>query len=82
MTDDAMPCVHDRAPIISAIDQDFGGVFPPGFTDLYEVYSYRNASRILASACGEDFNQIIQTLMAFRSNWGKSPGAPWRTTHI
>jgi hypothetical protein len=66
MADEATPCIHDMAPIISAIDQDFGGVFPAGFTDLYEVYSYRNASRILASACRDEFDQIIQTLMAFR----------------
>lgn len=66
MNEDARPCIHDTAPIISALDDDVGGVFPADFTNFYEVYSYRNASRILASACRDDFNQIIETLMAFR----------------
>ena len=66
MVEETQLCVHDSAPIISAIDQDLGGVFPRGFTDLYEVYSYRNASRILHAACREDFDEIIQTLMSFR----------------
>ena len=63
---DTFPCVHDMAPIISAIDPDLGDMFPPGFTDFYEVYSYRNASRVLAAACPDDFAEIIRTLMAFR----------------
>ncbi|MBF0325146.1 MAG: hypothetical protein HQL42_08730 [Alphaproteobacteria bacterium] len=63
---DFISCVHDVAPIISAIDPDLGDMFPPGFTDLYEVYSYRNASRILATACRDDFAEIIRTLMTFR----------------
>ena len=66
MAEQNTPCIHDAAPIISAIDPDLGDVFPPGFTDLYDVYSYRNASRILATACRDEFAEIIQTLMAFR----------------
>ena len=52
--------------VISTIDPELLDVFPAGFTDLYEVYSYRNASRILATAYAEEFAQILDRLMVFR----------------
>jgi len=67
--DDAMnllSCIHDTAPIIEAKDSDLGDLFPPGFLDLYEVHSYRNAARILAHACTAEFQEIIAQLMEFR----------------
>lgn len=63
---DLFACPHDAAPIISARDPDLGDLFPPGFLDLYEVHSYRNATRILAHACRAEFDEMIGTLMAFR----------------
>lgn len=58
--------IADNTPAISPIDPDLGEAFPPSFTDLYEVYSYRNASRILATACKDEFNEFLATLTAFR----------------
>lgn len=64
MTTDA-GCVHDQAPLISAKDSDLGGVLPPEFLDRYEVHSYRNAARLLATASPADFAELIETLMQF-----------------
>ncbi len=61
-----LSCHHDNAPIIEAKDPDLGGLFPPGFLDLYEVHSYRNAARILAYACTAEFQEIVARLMEFR----------------
>lgn len=63
---DLFSCAHDAAPIISALDSDVDGQFPPGFHALYEVHSYRNAARILAHACRDEFDEIIGKLMEFR----------------
>ncbi|WP_448205711.1 BglII/BstYI family type II restriction endonuclease [Azospirillum sp. sgz302134] len=63
---DLFACTHDAAPIISAIDPDVADLFPPEFHALYEVHSFRNAARILAHACRDEFDEIIGTLMAFR----------------
>lgn len=61
-----LACLHDTAPIIEAKDADLGDLFPPGFLDLYEVHSYRNAARILAHACPAEFQEITARLMEFR----------------
>ncbi|MCG5239595.1 BglII/BstYI family type II restriction endonuclease [Azospirillum doebereinerae] len=61
-----LSCLHDTAPIIEAKDADLGDLFPPGFLDLYEVHSYRNAARILAYACTPEFQEIVARLMEFR----------------
>ncbi|MBY0337328.1 MAG: hypothetical protein K2X11_11985 [Acetobacteraceae bacterium] len=53
-------------PVISAEDNSTSGLFPKGFTDLYEVHSYRNAARILRYACEPEFNELISKLMGFR----------------
>lgn len=58
--------LHDDAPLIEAKDPDPAELFPPGFLDLYEVHSYRNAARILAHACPEEFREITARLMEFR----------------
>jgi len=58
--------VGDDITAISAIDPDLGDTIAGEFTDLYEVYSYRNASRILATACKDDFAEIVGALTAFR----------------
>ncbi|PWC32623.1 BglII/BstYI family type II restriction endonuclease [Azospirillum sp. TSO35-2] len=61
-----LACIHDKAPLIEARDSDLGDLFPPGFLDLYEVHSYRNAARILAYACAPEFREITERLMEFR----------------
>lgn len=61
-----LACIHDKAPLIEARDPDLGDLFPPGFLDLYEVHSYRNAARILAHACTAEFREITERLMEFR----------------
>lgn len=53
-------------PKLSPKDPDALDLFPPGFTDLFEVHSYRNAARVLSSACGDDFNELIAALNTFR----------------
>lgn len=61
------PPAHSTSiPVISARDTNVSGLFPAGFEDLYEVHSYRNAARILASSCQAEFQQIVDTLMRFR----------------
>ena len=57
-----LACIHDKAPLIEARDPDLGDLFPPGFLDLYEVHSYRNAARILAHACTAEFREITERL--------------------
>lgn len=58
-------CVHDQAPLISAKDADLGRSLPPEFLSRYEVHSYRNAARLLASASPVEFAELIETLMEF-----------------
>lgn len=53
-------------PVISAEDDSVEGLFPTGFTDLYEVRSYRNASQILRNVCKEEFDELVGHLMGFR----------------
>lgn len=53
-------------PVISARDTDFSRLFPADFENLYEVHSYRNAARILATSCQGEFQEIVDTLMRFR----------------
>lgn len=57
--------VEEPVKIISVRDSDLGDVLPAGFLDRYEVQSYRNAARILASASPNDFAELIDTLMSF-----------------
>jgi len=59
------PALADM-PVITARDPDIPGLFPPGFGDLYEVHSYRNAASILANSCQPEFREIVETLMNFR----------------
>lgn len=51
---------------INSLDKEDRSLFPEGFFDLYEVYSYRNASQILATTCSDDFNELTNTLMKFQ----------------
>ena len=55
----------DELPLMSARDTGIEGVFPAGFLDRYEVISYRNAARILQTACPDEFAEIIATLSQF-----------------
>ncbi|HYI47126.1 MAG TPA: BglII/BstYI family type II restriction endonuclease [Allosphingosinicella sp.] len=64
MTDDVTEGAKS-IQFISARDADLGDVLPPEFLDRYEVRSYRNATRILASASPGEFAELIQTLMSF-----------------
>lgn len=53
-------------PIISAEDGSTDNLFPKGFTDLYEVHSYRNAAQILRNACKAEFTELVTNLSGFR----------------
>lgn len=50
---------------LSAKDNALSDVFTPDFLERFEVHSYRNASRILASACPDELAELVETLMAF-----------------
>lgn len=52
--------------VITARDDDISGLFPTGFESLYEVHSYRNAARILATSCKPEFDEIVGALMGFQ----------------
>jgi CRISPR-associated protein Csd2 len=56
----------EKLNILSAKDDDLGDIFSPGFLDRYEVHSYRNAARILASARSEEFAELVETLEDFQ----------------
>jgi hypothetical protein len=57
----------EALPLLSARDaDDLSGLFPAGFTDLYEVHSYRNAARILATACEPELTELVEQLSTFR----------------
>jgi CRISPR-associated protein Csd2 len=56
----------DDLPLMSARDEGVEDIFPAEFLDHYEVISYRNAARILQTACRPEFEEIIATLARFR----------------
>lgn len=61
------PIDLNTLPSLSARDsEDLSGLFPDGFLDLYEVHSYRNAARILATACRSEFEELVDELYRFR----------------
>ena len=60
-----VPNVVEPVRLISARDAKLGAEFPAGFLDRYEVHSYRNAARILASASPGEFAELIDTVMTF-----------------
>ena len=39
---------------------------PPDLLDLYEVYEWRNGLAVLAAACPEEWDDILQVLQDFR----------------
>jgi hypothetical protein len=47
-------------------DDRLDDILPPELLERYEVHSYRNAARILASACKQEFVELVETLAAFR----------------
>ncbi len=51
---------------LSAKDTGLSHIFTPEFLERFEVHSYRNASRILASASPVELSELVETLMAFR----------------
>jgi hypothetical protein len=53
-------------PLLSAKDAELSDLFTPEFLARFEVHSYRNASRILATSCPDELNELIAALMAFR----------------
>lgn len=57
--------INEDLAKLSARDHVLSDVFTPKFLERFEVHSYRNASRILASACAEDLAELVETLMAF-----------------
>jgi hypothetical protein len=64
MTPD-VPNVVEPMRLISARDAELGARFPAGFLDRYEIHSYRNAARILATASPDEFAELVNTLMSF-----------------
>lgn len=52
--------------ILSARDPDVADVFPAGFDKFFEVYSYRNAARILASSYKPEFEELVSFLLSFK----------------
>ncbi len=51
---------------LSAKDSVLSDIFTPEFLERYEVHSYRNASRILASACADELKELVDTLTQFQ----------------
>ncbi len=51
---------------LSAKDSELSEIFTAEFLDRFEVHSYRNASRILATACPIELRELIETLLAFK----------------
>jgi hypothetical protein len=63
MSDDVMPA--PPVQLISARDATLPDLISAQFRERFEVRSYRNAARILASAAAEDFGQLLQALSSF-----------------
>jgi CRISPR-associated protein Csd2 len=57
---------EDELEALSAKDVSLSDVLTPEFLERFEVHSYRNASRILATACPDELGELIATLMDFR----------------
>ena len=57
---------EDLIEKLSAKDDALSDILTPEFLDRFEVHSYRNASRILASASPKELAELVETLMAFR----------------
>ncbi|MBB3175403.1 hypothetical protein FHR90_003258 [Endobacter medicaginis] len=51
--------------LLSAVDVHDSGLLPDGFTDKFDVYSYRNALRILSTSCRAEFEEVIEALEGF-----------------
>jgi CRISPR-associated protein Csd2 len=64
MADEANDAVPE-IQFISARDAQVGEMLPAAFFERYEVQSYRNAARILASASPAEFKELVDTLMSF-----------------
>lgn len=58
--------IADGLEALSAKDPTLSEIFKPEFLDRFEVHSYRNASRILATACPNELAELISTLMEFK----------------
>lgn len=63
MTDGEMPV--PEAELISARDRSLPDVISADFRTRFEVQSYRNAARILASASPDEFSELIGALSSF-----------------
>lgn len=50
---------------LSARDAALHELITSDFLDRFEVHSYRNASRILATACKSEFAELLEALMSF-----------------
>ena len=44
----------------------YGAFIPADILTLYEVYNYRNAAQVLTTSCPAEFQEIIESLRAFR----------------
>lgn len=63
MTDSEMPVPEPE--LISARDRSLPDVISADFRTRFEVQSYRNAARILASASPDEFSELIGALSSF-----------------
>lgn len=57
---------EDPIEKLSAKDSALSEIFKPEFLERFEVHSYRNASRILATASTAELAELVETLMTFR----------------
>lgn len=55
-----------QVEVLSAKDETLHPIFTPEFLERFEVHSYRNASRILATACPDEMAELIACLMAYQ----------------
>lgn len=57
---------NEPPALISAKDADLGDLIPSALLEKYEIHSYRNAARILAGACPNEFMELLAALGKFK----------------
>lgn len=65
MTNDPLQSALASLPRIATQDRIPDGLLPHGFSDRYEIKSFRNAANLLATAHGDETRQIFELLNSF-----------------
>lgn len=65
MTDDPLKAALSSIPRIATEDKVADGALPDGFTDQYEVKSFRNAVNLLNAAQRKSFDELLGVLSNF-----------------